>query len=87
MPVPKEQQYERNSWQPLWPNLDHIVPQSHSDKPNHDPSNLRLAHAVCNTARNANINWEPTQEFVAGIEIQLREFNDETYTRLVKRNK
>lgn len=31
--------------------LDHIVPQSHQLVPDHSPSNLRLAHRICNSLR------------------------------------
>lgn len=57
--------YERDDWtcqlcmkpmsklwdahDPLAPTLDHIVPQSHGG--GDDPSNLRAAHAYCNSAR------------------------------------
>ena len=36
---------------PMGATLDHITPQSLSDEPDHSPSNLRLAHRVCNSAR------------------------------------
>lgn len=31
--------------------LDHIIPQSHQLVPDHSPSNLRLAHRICNSLR------------------------------------
>lgn len=31
--------------------LDHVVPQSHQLLPDHSPSNLRLAHRICNSLR------------------------------------
>ena len=31
--------------------LDHIIPQSHQLVPDHSPSNLRLAHRLCNSLR------------------------------------
>lgn len=31
--------------------LDHVVPQSHQLVPDHSPSNLRLAHRLCNSLR------------------------------------
>ena len=31
--------------------LDHVVPQSHQLVPDHSPSNLRLAHRICNSLR------------------------------------
>lgn len=36
---------------PMGATLDHITPQSWADEPDHSPSNLRLAHRVCNSAR------------------------------------
>ena len=40
------------SWSdPLSPTLDHIIPQSLQSKPDHSASNLRLAHALCNSVR------------------------------------
>ncbi|MFC8037835.1 HNH endonuclease [Paenarthrobacter sp. NPDC057355] len=33
------------------PSLDHIVPQSHTLFPDHDPSNLRTVHRLCNSKR------------------------------------
>lgn len=59
--------YERDKWEcqlcgtetsrtydwadPLSPTLDHIIPQSTQLIPDHSPSNLRLAHLLCNSAR------------------------------------
>lgn len=39
-------------WQDDWAaSLDHIVPQSATDAPDHSPANLRLAHRWCNLVR------------------------------------
>lgn len=38
------------------PSLDHIIPQSAQDEPDHSPENLRLAHVGCN-ARRGNREW------------------------------
>lgn len=46
-PVPRGVHYN----DPLAPTLDHIEPQSLALIPNHDPTNLRLAHRVCNAKR------------------------------------
>lgn len=64
--------YERDNWtcqlcfEPVDPNLhylddwaaslDHIVPRSHMLFPDHSPSNLRLAHRWCNSARGDESN-------------------------------
>lgn len=41
------------SWRPT---LDHIVPQSKMAVPDHSPSNLRLVHSWCNSARGDGSN-------------------------------
>jgi hypothetical protein len=41
--------------------LDHIVPQSHMLIPDHSPSNLRLAHRWCNSARGDGSNMTEIQ--------------------------
>lgn len=64
--------YERDSWtcqlcfNPVDPalraphvwsaTLDHVIPQSHMLIPDHSPSNLRLAHLWCNSARGDGSN-------------------------------
>lgn len=35
------------------PTLDHIIPQSLADEPDHSAENLRLAHRLCNSLRGA----------------------------------
>lgn len=42
--------------------LDHIIPQAHMLIPDHSPSNLRLAHLWCNSARGDGSNM-PKEEF------------------------
>lgn len=65
--------YERDGWlcqlcggdvsrvydqhDPMSPTLDHVVPRSLQLVPDHSPSNLRLAHALCNSRRSNNISW------------------------------
>ena len=51
-PVSKDLHYLDN-WAP---SLDHIIPQSHMLIPDHSPSNLRLAHRWCNSARGDGSN-------------------------------
>ena len=46
-PVPRDVHYN----DPMAATLDHIEPQSVALIPNHNPSNLRLAHRVCNAKR------------------------------------
>lgn len=49
---------DRNAdWRTPWyPTLDHIIPQSKMLVPDHSPSNLRLAHMWCNSARGDGSN-------------------------------
>lgn len=44
----------------LYPTLDHIIPQSLSDTPDHTPSNLRLAHLICNAKRGNRMEYDLT---------------------------
>lgn len=39
------------------PSLDHIIPQSHHLIPDDSPRNLQLAHRVCNSRKQANIDY------------------------------
>jgi transposase-like protein len=48
-PVPQDINYSHDSYNPLYPSLDHVVPRSHGGTD--DPSNLRLAHTLCNSQR------------------------------------
>lgn len=50
--------------------LDHIIPQSHMLIPDHSPSNLRLAHRWCNSARGDGSNM--TEEAFSARIIELR---------------
>lgn len=43
---------------PMAPTLDHIVPQSLSDAPDHSPNNLRAAHRRCNASRGNRVDGE-----------------------------
>jgi 5-methylcytosine-specific restriction endonuclease McrA len=47
--VPQNTQWSNDDWQPDYPTLDHVVPRSHGGTD--QPSNLRLAHMLCNTLR------------------------------------
>lgn len=71
-PRAREKIYERDSWtcQLCWhpvdsglhyrdnwaASLDHIIPQSQQLIPDHSPSNLRLAHRMCNSMRGDGSN-------------------------------
>jgi len=48
-PVPQDLEWSNEDWQPDYPTLDHIVPRLHGGTD--DPSNLRLAHMLCNTLK------------------------------------
>lgn len=48
-PVDSNLEYDRDTYQPEYPSLDHIVPRSVGGL--HHPNNLRLAHVQCNAAR------------------------------------
>lgn len=48
-PVPQDLEYSHDTYNPLYPSLDHIVPRSHGGTD--EPSNLRLAHTQCNSQR------------------------------------
>ncbi|RTL65918.1 MAG: hypothetical protein EKK42_20445 [Pseudonocardiaceae bacterium] len=48
---------EAPDWSPEYASLDHIVPQSCGGT--HDENNLRTAHHICNSLRNAT----PLDEF------------------------
>jgi len=37
--------------------LDHIIPQSFAQTPDHSPDNLRLAHRMCNSVRGNDTEW------------------------------
>lgn len=41
---------------PWYPTLDHVIPQSKMIVPDHSPSNLRLVHSWCNSARGDGSN-------------------------------
>ena len=75
VPVPMTSEYDQQQWNPLWPSLDHITPRSLQDNPDHSAENLRLAHVLCNSHRNNDMNWRPTNEFIKHIEtIYLEKF-------------
>lgn len=52
--------------------LDHIVPQSHMLIPDHSPSNLRLAHRWCNSARGDGSNMTEIQFHVRIAELETQ---------------
>jgi len=57
----------------LWSaTLDHIIPQSHQLVPDHSPSNLRLAHLWCNSARGDGSNMSDA-EFRRRVQMKFSE--------------
>jgi 5-methylcytosine-specific restriction endonuclease McrA len=59
LPVPPDLEWVNDEWQPNYPTLDHLVPRSHGGTD--EPSNLKLAHMGCNTARgNAPLIYSTT---------------------------
>lgn len=53
-PVPKD----ANPGDLEYPTLDHIIPQSHQIVPDHSPTNLRLAHMICNARRGNRVEYD-----------------------------
>lgn len=76
-PRARKEIYERDSWtcQLCWhpvdselhyrdnwaASLDHIIPQSQQLIPDHSPSNLRLAHRMCNSMRGDGSNMTESE--------------------------
>lgn len=50
--VPQDLQYDPTQYEPLYPSLDHVIPRAHGGTDH--PSNLRLAHTICNSTRRDN---------------------------------
>lgn len=71
LPVP-EDTWEPNTYQPLFPSLDHIIPVSKGG--DNSATNLRLAHTHCNSLRGADTNWAVTDDYRSGIAIMLTEY-------------
>lgn len=84
-PKARQAIYERDSWTcqlcmmpadgslhhlDRWaPSLDHIIPQSQQLIPDHSPSNLRLVHRWCNSARGDGLNMDEQELVRRAIEL------------------
>lgn len=86
-PVERRKIYERDGWacqicqlpvdktlrhpHPSCASLDHIEPQSSALIPDHSPSNLRLAHLWCNSARGDGSNMTKDSLIARAIAMHL----------------